>query len=72
MDSCFRHFTTYSELRVLLDGKVVGFNLLAPELFFLILVHPVYKIWIIQEPNMLELWNKLHFGEKKTESIYRV
>jgi len=33
--------------------------------FFLILAHPVYKIWIIQEPNMLELWNKLHFEEKK-------
>jgi len=34
---------------------VVVINLLAPELFFLILAHPVYKIWIIQEPNMLEL-----------------
>ena len=45
------------------------FNLLAPELFFLILAHPVYKMWIIQEPNTLELWNKLHFEEKKTESI---
>jgi len=33
--------------------------------FFLILAHPVYKMWIIQEPNMLELWNKLHFEEKK-------
>jgi len=39
---------------------------------FLILAHPVYKMWIIQEPNTLELWKKLHFGEKKTESIYRV
>jgi len=36
---------------------------------FLILVHPVYKMWIIQEPNMLELWNKLHFEEEKTENI---
>jgi len=44
----------------------VDFNLLAPELFFLILAHPVYKMWIIQEPNTLELWNKLHFEEKKT------
>ena len=26
---------------------------------------PVYKMWIIQEPNKLELWNKLHFEEKK-------
>ena len=34
-------------------------------IFFLILAHPVYKMWIIQEPNTLELWNKLHFEEKK-------
>ena len=48
-------------------------NLLAPELFFLILAHSVYKMWIIQEPNTLGLWNKLHFEEeKKTESIYHV
>ena len=33
--------------------------------FFLILAHPVYKMWIIQEQNTLELWNKLHFEEKK-------
>ena len=38
--------------------------------FFLISAHPVYKMWIIQEPNALELWNKLHFEQKKTESIY--
>ena len=49
------------------------FNLLAPELFLLILAHPVYKMRIIQEPNKLELWNKPQFEEeKKTESIYRV
>ena len=40
--------------------------------FFLILAHTVYKMLIIQEPNTLELWNKLHFEEKKTEIIYRV
>jgi len=34
-------------------------------IFFLILTHPVYKMWILHEPNMLELWNKLHFEEKK-------
>jgi len=44
----------------------------APELFFFILAHPVYKMWITQEPNMLELWNKLHFEENKTESIYHI
>ena len=40
--------------------------------FFLSLAHPVYKMWIIQEPNKLELRNKLHFEEKKTESLHHV
>ena len=40
--------------------------------FFLILAHLVYKMWITQEPNKLELWNKLHFEEKKTESLHHV
>jgi hypothetical protein len=41
--------------------------------FFFILAHPVYKMWIIREPNTLELWNNLHFEEgEKTESIYHV
>jgi hypothetical protein len=43
----------------------VCFNLLGPGLFFLILAHPVYKMWIIQEPNKLQFWNKLHFEENK-------
>ena len=48
-------------------------NLLEPKLFFLILAHPVYKMWIIQEPNKLELWKKKpNFEEEKTESIYHV
>jgi len=47
-------------------------NLSAPELFFLILAHPVHKMWIIQDPKTLELWNKLHFEKKKTESILHV
>jgi len=53
-------------------GSIDMFNLSAPELFFLILAHPVYKMWKIQEPDKLELWNKLHFEENKTESIYHV
>jgi len=56
----------------LLNQRVYSFNLLAPELFFKILAHSIYKMWIKQEPNMLELWNKLHFEEKRTESIYHV
>ena len=34
--------------------------------FFLNFSTPVYKMWIIQEPNTLELWNKLYFEEKRT------
>jgi len=51
--------------------EFLNINLLAP-VFFLILAHPVYKMWIIQEPNTLELWNKLHFEEEKTENTYYV
>ena len=29
-------------------------------------------MWLKQEPNVLELWNKLHFEEKKTDSVYNV
>jgi len=47
-------------------------NLLAPELFFFNFSTPVYKMWIVQEPNKLDLWNKLHFEEEKRESIYHV
>jgi hypothetical protein len=47
-------------------------NLLAPELFFFNFSTPAHKMWIIQEPNTLEIWNKLYFEEKKTESIYHV
>jgi len=43
-------------------------NLLTPD-FFLILAHTVYKMWIIQEPNTVELWNKLHFEKEETESM---
>jgi hypothetical protein len=46
------------------------FNLLVPELFFLILAYPVYKMRIIQEANTLELWNKLHFEEEKKRRLY--
>ena len=47
--------------------KPTAINLLDPELFFLVLAHPVYKMRIIQEPNTIELWNKMHFEEEKNE-----
>jgi len=30
-----------------------------------IFVEQIYKMWIIQEPHTLELWNKLHYEEEK-------
>jgi len=71
LDFTFSSYTTEDALPLRYRPQAV--KLLAPELFFLILAHPVYKMWIIQEPNTLELLNKLHFEEKKKrESIYHV
>jgi hypothetical protein len=50
----------------------VNLTLWCLNYFFFILAHPVYKMWIIHDPNNLALWNKLHFEEKKTESIEHV
>ena len=33
--------------------------------FFQILAHPVFKMWVIQKPKKVALWNKRHFEEKK-------
>ena len=43
------------------------FNLLAPEFYMQILAHSVCKMWIIQEPKKVALWNKRHFEEKNGE-----
>ena len=54
------------------DGIELGVQPFGAGIIFLTLAHSVYKMWIIQEPNNLELWNKLHFKEEKTESIHHV
>ena len=46
-------------------------NLLATD-FFQILAHPVFKMWVIQKPNKVSLWNKRHFEEKRMEIIQHV
>ena len=57
----------------LLSATVNGYiNLLAPEFGIQILAHPVCKMWIIQEPKKVALWNKRHFEEKKTEIVQHV
>ena len=45
--------------------SVLLFNPFGAGIIFLILAHSVYKMWIIQEPNKFELWNKLHFKERE-------
>ena len=42
------------------------------RIFFQILAHPVFKMWVIQKPNKVALWNKRHFEEKKMEVIQHV
>jgi hypothetical protein len=46
---------------------LTNLNLLAPEFYVQILAHPVCKIWIIQEPKNVALWNKRHFEDKNGE-----
>ena len=40
--------------------------------FSQISAHPVFKMWVIQKPNKVALWNKRHFEEKKMEIIQHV
>ena len=47
-------------------------NPLAPEFYIKILAHSVFKMWIIQEPKKVALWNKRHFEEEKTEIMQHV
>ena len=52
------------------SNKVLGkISLLATDFFFQILAHPVFKMWVIQKPNKIALWNKRHFEEKKKMEI---
>jgi len=54
------------------DSVGTKFNLLAPEFYIQILAHPVCKMWIIQEPKKVALWNKSHFEKEKTECVRHV
>jgi hypothetical protein len=48
------------------------FNLLEKDFFFQILAHSVFKMWVIQKPNKVTLWNKRYFEEKEMEIIQHV
>ena len=51
--------------RTLVEHNILKDLALWRRKYFLILAHSLYKIWIMQEPNKLALWNKLRFEEKK-------
>ena len=42
------------------------------RIFFLNFSTPVFKMWVIQKPNKVALWNKRHFKETKMEIIQHV
>ena len=50
----------------------MNINLLAADCFFQILAQPVFKMWVIQKPNKVALWNKRHLEEEKMEIIQHV
>ena len=39
---------------------------------FYISVHPVLKMWILQEPKKIEFWNELHLEEEKSDNAQHV
>ena len=43
----------------------INFNHFETDFFFQILAHPVFKMWVIQKPNKVALWNKRIFKRKK-------
>ena len=55
-----------------ISSAAVLVNLLATDFFFQILAHPVFKMWVIQKPNNVALWNKRHFEGEKMEIIQHV
>ena len=66
LSSNLKHFCTFIKLLYYCTFSV-ALTFWRRNYFFLILAHPLYKTWITQEPNTLELWNKLHFEEEKNE-----
>ena len=55
-----------------MEKLLVLINLLATDFFFQILAHSVFKMWVIEKPNKVALWNKRHFEEKNMEIIQHV
>ena len=68
MNSCYKSRLSFHYLH----QKSTCFNLLATDFLFQILAHPVFKMWVIQKPNKVALWNKRHFEGERMEIIQHV
>ena len=56
---------TYAILNKIINRHAQrDFKLLATDFFFFNFSTPVFKMWVIQKPNKVALWNKRHFEEK--------
>ena len=51
-------YEVYVRVRVLKVSSTLTFW---RRIFFQILAYPVFKMWVIQKPNKVALWNKRHF-----------
>ena len=56
---------TVLHAHLILLHMIILINLLATDFFFSNFSTPVFKMWIIQKPNKVALWNKQNFEEKK-------
>ena len=56
-------FPSNSKSAMFLENIIHYINLLRRIFFFQILAHSVFKMWVIQKPNKVALWNKRHFEE---------
>ena len=61
-----------SKYPMIIKRNLKFINLLATDFFFQILAHLVFKMWVIQKPNKVALWNKRHFEETKMEITQHV
>ena len=59
------YYSVLNLLSSILLPKNLKMNLLATDFFFQILAHPVFKMWVIQKPYKVALWNKTAFWREK-------
>ena len=67
------HIILYCDVTIHADvGKVTEDWPFGDVFFFSNFSTPVFKMWVIQKPNKVALWNKRHFEEEKMEIIQHV